>query len=156
MIAPAIAYKSILEEKFAQEIYSERFFYYVGYQYGFELPNIRAQDNYFQWAILDNESNVIGYLAYFVEPDIDSVERFGLYSFDEGNLLVIEETYKVLEELVKTHHRVEWRVISGNHAKRGYDNFCKKHGGNIVCLHDVTKDRQGNYHDAYIYEVIKK
>lgn len=159
MLKPAILYKDKLEEKFAKDIYTERYFYYVGYAYGFELPNIRAQDEYYQWAIIepiDNfTDNVIGYLAYHIDPLSDSVDRFGLYSFDEGNQTVIRDTYDKLEELIKTHHRVEWRVIEGNHAKRGYDAFCNKHGGNCVCLHDITKDPQNKYRNEYIYEVIK-
>ena len=67
---------------------------------------------------------------------------------------MIQEIYDVLEDLLQKHHRMEWRVIDGNHAKRGYDAFCKKHNGQIVCLHDVCKDLQGNYRDEYIYEII--
>ena len=159
MLKPAILYKNELEEKFAEDIYTERYFYYVGYAYGFELPNIRAQDEYYQWAIvepIDNfTDNVIGYLAYHIDPSSDNVDRFGLYSFYEGNQIVIRDTYDKLEELIKTHHRVEWRVIEGNHAKRGYDAFCNKHNGNCVCLHDVIKDSQNKYRNEYIYEVIR-
>ena len=159
MLKPAILFKEELDKKFAAEIYTERYFYYCGYAYGFELPNIRAQDEYYQWAItepIDNFTDrVIGYLAYHIDPATDSVDRFGLYSFSEGNQNVIKDTFEKLEELIKEHHRVEWRVIEGNHAKRGYDAFCKKHNGNSVCLHDVTKDLKGKYRNEYIYEILK-
>ena len=159
MLEPAIAYKEELKKLFAREVYSEKYFYYMGYAYGFELPNIELHDCYYQWAVtekIDNFTNkVVGYLAYRVDPQTNNVDRFGLYSFDDGNQTVIKDTYDKLEELIKHHHRVEWRVIDGNHAKRGYDAFCKKHSGNRVCLHDVTKDLNGDYRDEYIYEVIK-
>lgn len=158
MLEPAILYKEELEKKFAKEMYTERYFYYVGYPHEFELPDIRVKEYYYQWAIFepfDNfENRVIGYLAYHVDPSTDNVDRFGLYSFSEGDLTVIRDTYDKLEELVRDHHRVEWRIIEGNHAKRGYDAFCKKHNGNIVCLHDVTKDLKGNYRNEYIYEIV--
>lgn len=158
MLVPAITYKDKLDELFAKEIYTERYFYYVGYAYGFELPRIEVRDNYFQWAIVEPIDNftykVLGYLAYHVYPDVDSVDSFGWYSFEDGNQTVVRDTYNKLEELVSQHHRLEWRVISGNHAKKGYDRFCEKHGGNIICLHDITKDLQGNYRDEYIYEII--
>ena len=154
MLKPAILYKDALEKLFAEDIYTERYFYYSGYGHCFELPNIRAQDNYYQWAIIDSDV-LVGYLAYHIDPVTDTVSRFGLYSFSEGNQVVIRDTYLLLEDLVKTYHRLEWRIIEGNHAKRGYDNFCKKHHGNCVCLHDVTKDPKGNYRDEYIYEIIK-
>ena len=157
MLEPAILYKDELEKKFAAEIYTERYFYYTGYPYEFDLPVIKTKDSYsyYQWAICE-DNFLVGYLAYHVDPSTDNVDRFGLYSFDEGNQTVIRDTFEKLEELVKTHHRVEWRVIEGNHAKRGYDAFCDKHNGNCVCLHDVTKDLQGNYRNEYIYEILEK
>ena len=153
MLEPAIVHQSQLMALFSKEVYSEKYFYYVGYAYGYELPNIRAQDAYVQWAIVSNDK-VIGYLAYHIDPSSDCVDRFGLYSFEEGNPTVIRDTFNKLEELVEKHHRVEWRVIEGNHAKKGYDAFCKKHNGNCVCLHDVTKDPDGNYRNEYIYEIL--
>ena len=157
MLKPAMVHKEELLKKFAEELYTDRYFYYMGYAYGFELPNIETHDCYYQWAILEDSSNkVIGYLAYRVDPSTDNVDRFGLYSFEEGNQTVIRDTYNKLEELISEHHRVEWRVIGGNHAKRGYDAFCAKHNGNCVCLHDMTKDMNGQYRDEYIYEIIKE
>lgn len=158
MLEPAILYKDELEKKFAKEMYTERYFYYCGYAYDFELPQIQAKTNHYQWAILERDEydfEVVGYLAYRINPTTDDIYNFGLYSFAEGNQTVIKDTYEKLEELVRDHHRVEWRVIEGNHAKRGYDAFCKKHNGNIVCLHDITKDLKGNYCNEYIYEIIK-
>lgn len=155
MLKPAVAYKEELDKLFAQEIYTERYFYYVGYAYGFELPEIRSQDNYYQWAIVSKD-RVVGYLAYHIEPSTDNVDRFGLYSFEEGNVVVLHDTFYQLERLMLRHHRLEWRVIEGNHAKRGYDEFCKKYNGNCVCLHDVVKDIAGNYLNEFIYEIINK
>ncbi len=160
MLKSAILYKDELERLFAAEIYTERYFYYCGYGYDFDLPVIKAQSEHYQWAIIERDeyllNAVIGYLAYRVNPTTDNVYNFGLYSFAEGNQTVISDTYAKLEELVRDHHRVEWRVIDGNHAKRGYDAFCKKHNGNIVCLHDVTKDLKGEYRNEYIYEIVKE
>lgn len=161
MIKPAILFKDELDKMFAAQIYSERYFYYVGYAYGFELPNIRAQDHYYQWDILDNNDKykIAGYLAYHIDPLVDSIDRFGLYSFDEGNLKVVEEVYNILTDLCKNHHRVEWHVIEGNHAKRGYDNFIKKMSESgyetyTYHFHDITKDPKGNIVGEYTYEII--
>ena len=45
-------------------------------------------------------------------------------------------------------------MISGNPAQRSYDAFCELHHGNVVVLHDATKDNDGNYHDVYFYEIL--
>lgn len=154
MLMPAITCKEELLKLFEKEIYNERYFYYSGYTYCHGLPTIEARDDYFQWAIVDN-NKVIGYFAYHIDAVNDTVDNFGLYSFDDGNIKVIKDVFNKLEELIKIHHRLEWRVIGGNHVKQGYDNFCKRHNGNIVCLHDVTKDLSGNFRDEYIYEIVK-
>ena len=154
MLKPAVLFKDELDKLFASELYSHKYFYYVGYAYGFELPNIRAQDEYYQWASVDDNGEVLGYLAYHIDPHTDSVDRFGWYSFEDGNQIVVKDCYEKLEELIAEHHRVEWRVIEGNHAIRGYDRFCEKHNGNRVCLHHVTKDEVGNYLNEFIYEII--
>lgn len=159
MLKPAILYKEELEKKFAAEIYDDRYYYYTGYAYAFEPPTIKAQDNHYQWAIVEKIDNftdkVIGYLAYQVQ-DGEQVYNFGWYSFEEGNVLVVQDTYRKLEELVNRYHRVEWRAIEGNHAIKGYNAFCDKHNGNCVCLHDVCKDPSGNYRNEYIYEILKR
>ena len=87
---------------------------------------------------------------------MDCVSNFGLYSFDKGNVVVGIDLFKEMERLVNRYHRVEWRMIGGNPVKKHYDRFCAKHGGNVVVLHDVVKDLEGNYLDEYIYEIVKE
>jgi hypothetical protein len=152
MLVPAILYKTEIEEAFAKEIYTDDYFYYTGYAHGHELPNIVIEDNLYQWAIVDEKEKLIGYMAYRISGDC--AYNFGLYSFDKGNLIVGRDLFAKMEELVQQYHRIEWHVVGGNHVKRSYDNFCKRHNGYCVRLHDVCKDNCGNYHDEYIYEII--
>lgn len=90
------------------------------------------------------------------DPNTESVYNFGLYSFDKGNPLIGYDLFTEMERLVSLYHRVEWRMIGGNPVKKHYDRFCKKHGGNVVRLHDVCKDPLGHYVDEYIYEIVKE
>lgn len=157
MLKPAFLYKEELLKKFSEEVYSDRYRFYSGYTYGFELPTIEVKDNHYQYAILENVSErLIGYLAFSIDTYTDSVYNFGLYSFDEGNTTVIWDTYRKLKYLIKRYHRIEWRCIGGNHAEHGYDNFCKKHNGIKHIMHDVVKDINGNFVNEYIYEIVKK
>lgn len=155
MLKPAILYKEELLKKFGERIYTKGYFYYKGYTYGFTPPNLDLKDWRVQYAIVDENDKVIGFLSYNIASP-DSVYGFGLYSFDEGNLKVIRDVHEELERLVARYHRVEWRCIATNHAARGYDNFCKKHGGRKITLYDVTQDPEtGKYVDEYIYEIVK-
>ena len=155
MLVPAILYKEEIEKAFARDLYSKDYFYYVGYAHCVSLTEIRAEDNHYQYAIIHNDK-LIGYLAYRVDPSLDCVNNFGLYSFDKGNVVIGIDLFKEMERLVNRYHRVEWRMIGGNPVKKHYDRFCAKHGGNVVVLHDVVKDLEGNYLDEYIYEIVKE
>ena len=158
MLVPALLYKTDLEEKFASQIYEDRYFYYMGNAFCYELPNIKP-DSFApckQYAILtdDEDERLIGYLAYTIDPYASAVYNFGLYSFEEGNVRVIRDTFTELEKLTKQFHRIEWRCVGGNHALNGYRAFCKKHNGTEFHLHDTLKDKWGNFVDSYIFEII--
>ena len=157
MLKPAILYKEEIENKFKEDIYTERYFLYSGYPYSYSLPNIELQDNVIQYAIVSNDE-VVGYIAYHVDPYSSCVYNFGLYSFSEFKIhseigLALR---CVMEMLLKSYHRVSWRMIGGNPVKRHYDKFCEMHGGVCYTLHDSIKDEDGNYRDEYLYEIISK
>ncbi len=156
MLVPAILYKEEIEKAFAKELYTENYFYYCGYAHSNSLTEIVAEDNSYQYAIVNMDNQLIGYLAYRISINSDTVYNFGLYSFDKGNFIIGKDLFEKMEELVRIFHRVEWRMIGGNPVQKHYDKFCKKHNGNIVILHDVCKDNNGNYHDEYIYEIIRQ
>lgn len=153
MLKPAILYKQEIESLFAERIYTTDFYYYNGYPFWFEFPEIKPKENRFDWAsIIDGK--VVGYLSYRIDPYTDNVYDIGLISFDKGNIKFVKEVYNQITKLVTIHHRVEWKAIEGNPAIRGYSKFCRKHNGRILRLHDVTKDMNGEYKDTYIFEVL--
>jgi hypothetical protein len=164
MLVPAICYKEELLKKFSKEIYTDRYFLYAGYPHSHQLPVIDDSDDNYRWAIVDKDpesddpSNLvpIGYLAYKVYSDTNSVENFGLYAFEDipkSSCLGTDVRDKLIE-LINTYHRVSWRMIGGNPIQHSYDWVVKKYNGNIVQLHDVLKDSYGNYRDEFIYEII--
>ena len=155
MLKPAILYKEQLEHRLAEQLYTDEYFWYSGYGSCNELPIIKPQDSCFQWAIIGENENVEGYFAYQIQPETDTVLNFGLYSFNGNGLYVVNSVLKKMNELVNEHRRVEWRMVGGNPIQEAYDRFCKKNGGNIVMLHQVTKDIHGKWHDEYIYEIVK-
>ena len=79
-----------------------------------------------------------------------------MFSFDRGNPLIGVDLFNEMKKLIHNYklHRIEWRMVGGNPIKKHYDKFCKKYNGNILKLKDVFKDRNGKYHDDYIYEII--
>ena len=176
MLKPAYMYKTEIEKEFAKVMYDDDYFLYMGYPHGHELPKIEPRDNVYQWAIIGKEKQtndmwdvlsevveiprkpkekVIGYFAYQIQPETDTVLNFGLYSFDRGNVQIGYDIYNKMKELVSKYRRIEWRVIDGNPVVRHYDKFCKKNNGNRVTFHKVIQDTNGIYRDEHVYEIVK-
>lgn len=158
MLVPAILFKDQIERKFNEQLYTQDFFYYAGYDGATYIPEIKREDFVFQYAIIDDnkpsDQQLVGYLSYRFDALNDTINNFGLYSFDRGNYIIGRDIVKKMRELVQSHHRVEWRMIGGNPVKRHYDRFCRRYGGNIVKLHEAVRMPSGEYADEYIYEIV--
>ena len=154
MLVPAILYKDEIIKCMQKYFYTDDMMYAAGCMENW-VPNIveSPEEGCYQWAMVDSNDKLIGFLVYRVDFYISKAYNFGLFSFDRGNPLVGKDVFNKLEELVSTLHRVEWRAVGGNPACRGYDNFIKRHNGNKHILKDSIKDRNGNYHDNIIYEI---
>ena len=155
MLVPAILYKDEIIKCMQKYFYTDDMMYAAGCMENW-VPNIveSPEEGCYQWAMVDSNDKLIGFLVYRVDFYVSKAYNFGLFSFDRGNVLVGKDVYTKLEELVNTYHRVEWRAVSGNPACRGYDNFIKRHNGNKHILKDCIKDRKGDYHDDIIYEIV--
>lgn len=153
MLKPAILYKEAIESEFNAQLYTQDFFYYTGYDGATYIPEIKRDDFVFQYAIVDKDK-LVGYFSYSLNTISDTINNFGLYSFDRGNPVIGRDIIRKMKELVNSHHRVEWRMIGGNPVKRHYDRFCRRYGGNVVKLHESVKTPSGEYADEYIYEII--
>ena len=159
MLVPAITRKEELTKLFTEHIYDKNIFFFTGYLHANKIPTFELEENIYRWAIIDKSyllksEQTIGYFSYCIDTANDSVYGFSLYSF-ENNPVIGLSVYRKMEELIKSHHRVEWRMISGNPVQKHYDRFIKRFNGNRVQLHDAIKDGDGIYRDEYIYEIVK-
>lgn len=159
MLVPAILYKAQIIAEFQKRFYTTDMFFETGVLDNW-LPEIsEAIDaSKQQFAIVDNNKNLIGYFAYCIDWHVSSASKFGLISFDKGNPIVGLDVYKTIRKLLYKYklHRIEFRMIGGNPVERHYDKICKHFGGTKYILKDVTKDRYGEYHNHVIYEIINK
>ncbi len=156
MLVPAILYKEQIIKGMQKYFYTKDMMYETGCMENW-TPNISncPDASQFQYAIVDKNEKLIGYLGYTVDWYASKAYNIGLFSFDRGNILVGRDVFDKLEELVGTLHRVEWRAVGDNPAGRGYDHFIKKHNGKKHILKDAIKDRNGCYHNDIIYEIVK-
>ena len=153
MLKPAILYKDIIERKAYEIMYTDDYFYYIGYAHSCVPIEVKPQEGVYQWAICD-EDNIIGFISYCLNAYTNSVDRFGLISFDKGNSVLASDVIQLLEKLISEHRRIEWRCIEGNPVSKAYDHFCKRHNGYKAILHKCVIDDFGKYRDTYIYEII--
>ena len=157
MLVPAITRKEEICASFHKYMYTKDMIYETG-GLGNWIPNIQDNNDgdLYQYAIVDNDNKLLGFFSYYVDWYSSNASRFGLISFDRGNPIIGLDVFRELEKLISQYHlhRVEWRMIGGNPVERAYDRFCKKYNGTKHILKDVMKDREGNYHDDIIYEII--
>lgn len=157
MLVPAIMYKEQIAREFQKHFYSIDMFYETGGLHNW-IPTIDESPDFStrQYAIVDKENKLLGYLGYRINHYNSCVYNFGLFSFDKGNQIIGRDLFNHMDELVQKYHRVEWRMVGGNPVERHYDKFCEKHNGTKHVLRDAVKDEDGNYRNDIIYEIVNE
>ena len=135
----------------------------TAYMYsGGGLPNseieVTNDPKRMQYAILDKDQ-VIGYFTYFLDYENAKADGFGLISFtDKPNLIigldVKHEVMKILRN--KRIHKLSWWSSGENPAISGYTKFCKMYNGDIHRLKDHYINKDGEFCDTYIFEIVKR
>lgn len=157
MLVPAILHKEQIEKGFRRYYYTTDMMYETGNLCNWnpeiaECPN----ESRFQYAVVDENEKLIGYLEYSVDWYSSTAYNFCMLSFDRGNPQFGIDVYNKLEELVNRFRRMEWHAVSGNPACRSYGRFVAKHGGCKHVLKYAIRDREGKYHDDIIYEIVNE
>lgn len=159
MLIPAILRKNEILTEYQKLQYSEKMMYASGCCDNWS-PIIAEEPNKetYQYAIVDAEDKLIGYISFFIDWYNSQANRFGLISFDPGNILIGKEVSNILNQLLYEYkiHRIEWSVVGGNPVEDAYERFCNKHCGKKFIYTDVFKDRYGKYHDSIVYEIINQ
>lgn len=157
MLKPAQLYREKLQEENIKAWYRPENIFWDGGS-GDSQINIR-EDNYYchQFVSVDKSDNVIGYISYAVDWAAMNADRFGIISFDKGNVLFVKDVYTAICDLFEKYrmNRVSWYAFADNPAVRGYRNFIKKHGGRECAYHrQVAKLMDGRLHDSIEFEIL--
>lgn len=157
MLKPAQLYKDELQKKSIETWYDTKYMFWNG---GTGDSQINIHDNNYdchQFVSVDKDDNVIGYITYAVDWAAMSADRFGIISFDKGNVLFAKDVYHAICDLFEKYHmnRIQWFAFVDNPAVKGYRNFIKKHGG-VECAHyrQVAKLIDGKLHDSVCFEIL--
>lgn len=159
MLVPAIIYKNEIEQKSKELCYTDEAFYY-GDGLGQNYIHVEEEDMYgelFQYAILNSQKELIGFLRYRIHWYNSCAHCFGLISFsNKPNGIIgidLRNEFKKIMNQYKVH-RIEFRMIKGNPVEKHYQKFVEKYNGRILVLKDAIKDKYGQYHDDVTYEII--
>lgn len=157
MLRPAQLYAEELQRKNTESWYRPENIYWNGGtgDSGIELPN----DNYDShcFVSVDKNDNVIGYISYNVDWSAMSADRFGMISYDKGNLEFAKDLYRAICNLFEVYHmnRISWCCYADNPAIRGYRNFIKKHGGRECGNYrQIARLQDGKLHDSVQFEIL--
>ena len=164
MLVPAILYKDKIEEMSKRMMYNDDMFYDSGTVSPYSISIQRDQkadgdESKFEYAILDRNNELIGWFRYYINWYNRQLYLTGLTNLTgKANPIIGFDLYHEFMRVVSHYkiHRIEFRMIGGNHVQRTYDKVCEKLHGNRHVLRDVFRDRLGEYHDEYIYEIITR
>ena len=156
MLVPAILYKDEIQRNFEKYKYKNDMMYYSGWL-GDSIPNFEDESDYgkVKYAIIDG-CKLIGYFEYNVDWYASCVDCFALFSFERRNKIIGLDVHRELKKIIEEYniHRISWRMIGGNPVEKHYDNFCNKYNGKKFVLTDAIRDRNGEYHNDVIYEIL--
>lgn len=157
MLRPAQLYKDRLYTEYVKTWYNPENMFYTGYT-GDRVPEI-PDNNYdsHHFVSVDKNNNLIGYISYSVDWGSMNADRFGIISFDKGNVEFARDVYKAVCNLFEIYHmnRVSWFAYVENPAIRAYRNFVKKHGGRECGYYrQNAKLQDGKLHDSVEFEIL--
>lgn len=161
MLIPAVAQKDEIEKYSDIMRYSKEMMFYNGCQ---EHGRIYIHTDYtegnFQWAIVDKNKELVGYIAYRVDYFTSAVYSFGLIKFKDNPQAMAMGILEAIRHIKKINPiRIEFRAVADNPANDGYKQIIKlmsDYHKTWYHLHYTFRDEGGEYHDTILYELIKE
>lgn len=157
MLKPAQLYAEELQKKNTESWYKPENIFWNGGSgdCSIDLPDHNYDSHCF--VSVNKNDEVIGYIAYAIDWAAMSADKFGIISFDKGNMEFVKDLYQAICNLFEVYHmnRVSWVCFADNPAIRGYRNFIKRCGGR-ECAHyrKVARLQDGKLHDSVSFEIL--
>lgn len=157
MLKPAKNYESELRQKLRDTWYDEdyKFYHSDSYRGDFNLDD----DSRWFFVSVDSDNNVIGYISFVVDRDVNQVRNCGAISFDIGNTIFAKDLISLLDDIFMKYHfnRLEWCCVEGNPVMPSYIRWCSKHGGQQVAReHECVRTIDDVLRGSFTFEILSK
>lgn len=154
-------YEKEIKYKMWEIWYDEKYQYYFGGEWrrDFSLADNDNSPCRHEFAVLNDDNELIGFIGYNVDLELRIAQRFGAINFSDNKLSFGKALFQVIEDCFLKFglEVVEWCVVCGNPVERSYDRMCERFGGHIVGIkHRRAKDMAGNPCDFKTYEILRE
>lgn len=165
MLVPAITYKETIEQEFQKIQYSDKYLWYTGSIDNYDLE-VKTEGDKFAFAIITyihDREVLVGYVSFRVDWYCSMAYNFSLIKFLDAPMVMaraIREVMRMIESF--NFHRIDFRCVSGNPARIHYSRISRKirdqgkYDFNLMVFTDNIRDKQGNYHNTIVYELLRR
>ena len=155
----ALSYKDKIEKCFAENLYSDKMFYYRKNTRSFMQPTIHGDtiNTIHQFVSIDKDKNLMGYIEFNIDKYKLEASSFRVFKFNSDITEITNDLNQILYDLIyKFLHRVEIIVVDSDPFIDIYENLLKEYTyiANKFIFTDAVKDIKGNYHNEIMYEFI--
>lgn len=160
MLVPAIKYRDELQSIYHDLWFKERYMYWNAGSTYYSLEIDDNTDKYHQFASVDKNGKLLGYLSYSVDRIQNDVDSISLLNFsDKPNMTFSRDIGQGLKDIFERFRfrKVSFYVVVGNPIEKSYDKLIKRYGGRIVGIQkNHVKLLDGYYHDCKLYEIFRE
>lgn len=159
MLDVAINHIDELKKKFNSIWFQEK---YKFYNYDMWFNNVEVDDNTWnrhQFVSLNNNGEIIGYIAYQVERQTHNASKLAIINFTDNKIVFGRDLKQVLVDIFEKFkfNKLSFSVVIGNPIEKSYDKMVKKCGGCIVGVAaNETKLYDNEYYPVKYYEILKE
>ena len=158
MIKPAQLYEFELKQLYYDTYNDPKYMYYFSCWGTSELSI--PHDNYdsHNFAILNNNGELVGYICYAINYASKVANNFGIISF-KRSIVFGRDLKKIIDDIFNVYHmrKIEFRAFADNPVIRHYRKFVKEHGGEEVgTLHASVLLSDNKFHDDVMFELFRE
>ena len=158
MLDIAQKYADELRLKFADITYDLEYQFYIG-SYSDEYIPSNSNWNMFEFASINNNGNVIGYIKYCIDRNSNYAYGLHIVNFSDNKITFGRDVVQAIDDIFIKYkfRKLEYAVYIGNPIENTYDRLTKRYGGRIVGIKmKNNKLLDGNIYDLKMYELFRE